>query len=233
MGGADAVDGVRTLELKGHARRIFPGGQETKFESTTTILFPAAIRQDLDLAFGRLTTVWTSQGAFTDMGNGPVLLPDLQRTELEAGFHRNLIAMLQARQQSDFHAFDRGPVTVGSTAAEEVEIHSGGQATTLAIDRDNGRILSMRSVSPMEARSGKRETVTVFSDYREVDHLRYPFKTSSALGGEPAAAVELETMRVNSPVEASFFEPSAAPVSPEAPAEPAPAPSPTPTPSSR
>jgi hypothetical protein len=234
MGGAAAVDGTRTLELKGHARRIFPGGQETKFESTTTILLSGAVRQDLDLAFGRLTTVWTNQGAFTDMGNGPVLLPDVQRAELEAGFRRNLVVLLQARKQPDFHAFARGAVSVGSTPAEEIEAHFAGQATTLAIDRATGRILRSRSVSPMEARSGKRETSTEYSDYRMVDGLTYPFSATTSIRGEPAAAIQLESVRVNAAVEPTLFEPSGTPVSAEETAETAaPVPTPTPTPTPR
>jgi hypothetical protein len=230
MGGANAVDGVRTLELKGNAKRIFPGGQETKFQSSTTIQLSGAVRQDLDLAFGRLTTVWTPQGAFTDMGSGPVLLPDVQRAELEAGFRRNLVALLQTRKQPDFHAFDRGEVTVGGVSATEVEVHSAGQATTLAIDRASGRILRTRSVSPMEARSGKRETVTEYSDYRKVDGLTYPFSATTSLGGQPAAAIQLESVRLNGPVEAALFEPSTAPVPAEGPEETSPTPAATPTP---
>src|SRR5262245_3177288 len=97
MGGAAVVDGIKTLELRGKATRKFPGGNAVDFSSTTYMLFPDQYRQDVTLPMRSLVTVWTPQGAFTDMGDGPVILPDAQRTAMEQGLRRNLVGLMKSR----------------------------------------------------------------------------------------------------------------------------------------
>ncbi len=236
MGGAKVVDGVVTLGLSGKARRVFPGGREIAFDSRTMIQLSGAVRQELDLPFGKLVTVWTPKQAFTDMGDGPVLLPDVQGAEIESGFRRNLIALLQARTQADFRAVDRGPTRVGAAAAEEVEVTQAGLVTKLAIEPATGLILASRYVTPMEARSTARESVTEYSDYALADGLSYPFSTSTSIKGEVSLTVKLEKVEVNRALEPTLFLPKTAPVSPDVPAAPSPeapppaAPPPAPTP---
>jgi hypothetical protein len=222
MGGAKVVDGVVTLGLTGKARRVFPGGQEIAFDSRTMIQLSGAVRQELDLPFGKLVTVWTPKQAFTDMGDGPVLLPDAQGAEIESGFRRNLIALLQARTQADFRAVDLGPTRVGAAAAEEVEVTQAGLVTKLAIEPATGFILASRYVTPMEARSTARESVTEYSSYALANGLSYPFSTSTSINGELSLAVKLEKVEVNRALEPTLFLPKTAPVSPDVPAAPSP-----------
>jgi hypothetical protein len=231
MGGAKTIDGIQSLELKGKAKRIFPGGQDVVFDSRMTILVSGSVRQELDLPFGKLVTVATPAGAFTDIGDGPVLLPDAQREELESSFRRNLIVLLQARSRPDFRATAKGPAAFADGPAEQVEILSRGVEASLAIDAATGRIRAIRHLAVFGQAAGGKENVTKFSDYRTVKGLSYPFTAASTTGGEPSYSMQLETVAINEAVDPSIFEPKGNPVAPDAPAmEPSPSPSPAPTP---
>jgi hypothetical protein len=225
MGGAAAVDGVKTLELRGKATRKFPGGNNVDFASTTYLLFPDLYRQDVTLPMGSLVTVWSPQGAFTDMGDGPVILPDAQRTAMEQGFRRNLVGLMKARTSPGFRATAKGPGTTSTGAAVElVEVTSQGHTTTLGIDAASGRVLMAKWEGRIGAGGEPGETVTEFSDFKAVPGgLTYPYALSSVFAGNPTHSVALESVVVNGAMDPTLFEPKGAPV----PAEPAQAPTPS------
>ncbi len=236
MGGAAAIDGVKSLELVGKTKRIFPGGQETDFTSDATILMSGALRQELTLSFGKLTTVWTPRGAFTDMGDGPVLLPDVQSKELAKAFRRNLIGLLQGRKAPGFRAAALGPTAPmpGSPSAERVQISNGTEEVVVEIDPASGRIRAIRYKPEIVGGQEPKESLTEYSDYRRSGPIQYPYSTRTLVGGQVAQVSELEKVTVNGPVDESTFEPKTAPVPAEGANEPirteTPAPKPNPKP---
>jgi hypothetical protein len=225
MGGVAVVDGVKALELRGKATRMFPGGNNVDFASTTYLLFPDHYRQDVTLPMGSLVTVWSPQGAFTDMGDGPVILPDAQRTAMEQGFRRNLVGLMKARTMPGFRATAKGAGTTSTgDAVELVEVASQGHTTILGIDAASGRILLAKWQGRIGAGGEPGETVTEFSDFKSVPGggLIYPYALSSVFAGNPTHSVALESVVVNGALDPALFEPKGAPV----PAEPAQAPAP-------
>jgi hypothetical protein len=224
MGGTGVVDGVKTLELRGKATRKFPGGNSVDFNSTTYLAFPDRYRSDVQLPMGSLVTVWTPEGAFTDMGDGPVKLPDVQTTAMEQGFRRNLVGLLKARTSPGFVATAKGPgKTPAGAAVELVEVRSGGHTTVLGIDPASGRILSTSWSGRIGAGGEPGETVSEFTDFRAgSDGLIYPYALTSTFAGTPTHSVVLESVLVNATIDPALFEPKGVPVS----AEPAVAPTP-------
>lgn len=215
------VDGVKTLQANAKVKRKFPGGNEVEFDSKTALLFPDRYRQEARLPMGEIVTVWVPEGAFTDMGNGPVLLPEAQDAALEDSFRRNLVSLLQARSRPGFRA-TTGSAGEGAAETESLDIDSGGLRTTLEIDRATGRVRRLRYLSASAAAGIGGETVVEFSDWRPVKGLNYPFGFSSTVAGKPTHAGQVQELTVNAPLEASLFEPKGAPVPAEPVATPAP-----------
>jgi len=224
MGGANAVDGIRSLEIHGKAKRIFPSGEEVPLTIGMQLLFPDRYRQTIELPTVTLTTVLAPEGAYTDMGDGPVILPEAQKTEFENGFRRNLLSLLRSRRSPGFRATALPPADRG----DQVEVASGGVTAVLVLDRDSGRILQMRFTTAEGVRLS--ENVTDYSDWRTVAGLSYPFATATSAGGKPTNSVQLESLVVDGPLDPGVFQPKTAPVPAEN-TDPAPAPPvPTPTP---
>ncbi len=217
MGGARAVDAVRSLDLHGKAKRVFPSGEEVSFAMRTSILFPGRFRQEVELPMVRLVTVLGPDGAYTDMGDGPVLLPEAQRMEFDQSYRRNLLAILRSRTAPDFRAVAKG----SSDAGDDVEVQSSGIVVTLTIDRASGRILRLRFTSVLGTAS--KENVTEYSDWRKTSALTYPFAASTLTDGKPANGVVLDSVGVDSPLDPELFQPKTAPVPSDAP-DPAPTP---------
>src|SRR5450432_1382532 len=158
MGGAKAVDGVRSLDLKGKAKRTFPSGEEVSFAMRTSILFPGRYRQEVELPMVKLVTVLGPDGAYTDMGDGPVLLPEAQRIEFDQSYRRNLLAVLRARNAPGFRAVAKASTEAG----DDVEVDASGVVVTLTIDRATGRIARLRFVSVLGPAT--KENVTEYTD---------------------------------------------------------------------
>jgi hypothetical protein len=89
-----------------------------------------------------------------------------------------------------------------------------------------GRIIQVSYVgtNPFDASKTERIRV-VYSDFRTVTGLTYPFASDAWTGDEKASAVRLDSIRVNEAVPAELFR------TPER--SPGPTPTPTPTPTFR
>lgn len=228
MGGAKVVDGVKSLEIHGKAKRIFPSGEEVPITISMQMLYPDRYRQEIELPSVKLTTVIGPEGAYTDMGDGPILLPDPQRVEFESGFRRNLISLLRARTAPGFRAEAKGKNAAGN---EEVEVTASPITVTLVLDPKSGRVLQMKHTSAEGIRLN--ENVTEYSDWRTVSGLTYPYATSTSTGGKPANTIQVETIAVDAPLDAALFRPKTAPVPAEGTDPPVPAPIPAATPHPR
>jgi hypothetical protein len=180
---------------------------------------------------GSLVTVWTPQGAFTDMGDGPVILPDAQKTAMEQGFRRNLVGLMKSRTMPGFRATAKGGAATSSGAQVElVEVASQGHTTVLGIDAASGRVLLAKWEGRIGAGGEPGETVTEFSDFKAAGSLTYPYALSSSFAGTPTHSVQLESVAVNGAMDPSLFEPKGAPVPADPPAAPS---TPAPTPAAR
>jgi hypothetical protein len=233
MGGAKVVDGVRSLDMHGKAKRIFPSGEEVSLTIATAILFPDFYRQEVELPAVKLVTVLGPDGAYTDMGDGPVLLPDEQTSEMRQSYQRNLLTLLRARGKAGFHAIAKKTDTQPAGTAQEVEVQAEGIEATLAIEKSSGRITRMVFQGGMP----RKENVTEYSDWRTVSGLTYPFATTTSAAGKPANSVQLESLVVDAPLDPALFHPQSAPVRADAQDAAAPGseatPAPVPTPHGR
>jgi hypothetical protein len=203
MGGA-LVDSLTSLVIEGRTILYEESGQMEQ-PVTTYYSFPHSFRRDVRLSAGMLGTVVTPEGAFLLGPAGTVELPEEKRYEIERSIVRNPVAFLKTRRQKRFEAAFSGTGRVGDEPVEIVRVEIGGEPTTVAISSANGRILQMRYLARGGADEHLGEAVALFSDFRRVDGLTYPFATTGHFEGKKSASTLVERVKVNEPLPGSLF----------------------------
>lgn len=205
LGGADAIDSVKGLELKGKGTRRVQGN-DLEVTTVARYFFPDRSFQELVLPMGTMKTVVSPTAAFIVAGEGSLPLPEAERQSLLKLMNRNLVAVLQARGKPGFSTVPAGKGAVDGVAVELVTVNTGADTITLAIDPATGLILQSTSESGGGA-SAKGTLVVTYADYRRAGPILYPHKAVGTFAGQPAFASQLETVVVNPRLDEALFEP--------------------------
>ena len=220
MGGPAVVDGVRTLVLVGNLQQRSPLGDYTA-AVTTTILYPASVRRDVTLpTLGTISSVLTPEEAFMTGALGTFELGPAERDRLEANTMRFPLSLLKSRHQPLFRA-SAGAASPPGKAGDVLEIRLASAETTLLLDAE-GRIVEVAFTGTALVDLSKKEKIRiVYSDFRNVSGLMFPFSSEGWMGEEKLSTGQLDEVRVNGEVAAELFR------------MPSPAATPTPTPAPR
>jgi YHS domain-containing protein len=206
MGGASKLDSLASYQEK---FTTIQKGPQTDFEikGTRTVIFPDRIRLERVMRFGTVVDVLGPGDSFTLFPGGSRTMSGLQRADQEKQAKRNQLAILRARKSSGFHATTIGPGKVGEAAVEHVAVDLDGLRMVLAIEPSSGRILSL-SYHERGAGGAFGDIVKTFSDFRTVEGLTLPFKTTATFNGEPAQDLSpaVESLIINGKVDPAIFE---------------------------
>ncbi len=205
-GGAAKVDGLKSYQEKGSVgRRTRDGVVEMK--TSLTWVSPDKIRQER--TFGpnmTMATVVTQSEAFFLMREAQSILEE-QRAAFEKQFKLSLLPVLRARRGEGFEAAATGAGRAGETSVEQVAVRFDGLSLTLGVDPSTGRVhsLAYRGRGPGGVFG---DIVQTFSDFRTVEGLTLPFKTSGTFNGEaePTLSSSIESLVINGEVPPSVFE---------------------------
>ena len=203
LGGAQAVDSVRSIDETASVVAKTPGG-EVELKIRLLVAFPDRMLQEIELPQGVVSTVVTADEAFMRGPGGARPLPDSMRTELKKEIDRNLFSLLQNRGAADLSASAVGSDQVGGLKVELVRIDRAGDTVTLGIDPESGRVLSM-AYRGNDLTGARVDTVMTFSDFRKIDGLIMPFASSATFNGEPALSAKTEKLSFNVEVDAARF----------------------------
>jgi hypothetical protein len=117
------------------------------------------------------------------------------------------VALLKARRNKVFQASFAGSGKVGTEAVDLVRVELVGEPTTVAFSAASGRILQMTYVGRGGDDDHPGEAVALFSDFRTVDGLTYPFATTGLFEGKKSVATTVERLKVNESLPSSLFLP--------------------------
>jgi YHS domain-containing protein len=205
-GGAARVDALVSYQEKATTLMQTPQGA-SEVKTSMTRVFPDKYREERTLPFGTIATVVKPGGGFYSLARGGGDLLEEQRAAYAKQYGRNVLALLRARRAGGFAASAAGPGKVGETVVEHVDVSAGGVSARLGIDPATGRVLSM-SYRGRGQGGMFGEVVQTFSDFRAVEGLTLPFKTTGTFNGEPSPAhtSTVESIVINAAVEPSLFE---------------------------
>jgi hypothetical protein len=133
------------------------------------------------------------------VNNGARPMPEGNRAAIYKELYHELVVLFRARTRSDFKA--------SATGNESVDVELPGFTTTLGIDPGTGRVVSQtyRGRGPGGVLG---QIVINYSDYRTVDGLSLPFKTTATFDGEPfpPLSATIETIKINGQIDPSNFK---------------------------
>jgi YHS domain-containing protein len=164
-----------------------------------TFAFPDSLRQETVRQNFTLVSVITPSDSFVMVNNGARPLPEAGRAAIYKELYHELIVLLRARTRSDFKAW--------ATGNGDVAIELPGFTTTLGIDPATGRVVS-QTYKGRGPGGVLGEIAINYSDYRSVEGLSLPFKTTATFDGQPLPPLSttIEAIKINGSIDTSSFK---------------------------
>jgi len=204
-GGAARLDGLAGYQASTRLVQQRTGG-DLEIQSSTTVVFPARVRQETKAPWGTYTSVVTPEDAFMITPRGARALHRLQRRGIEIEQRRTPLVILRSRGQVGFVALHAGLASVDGVPVERVELELSGLRVTLGIEAASGRILSLAYRGRANQPDGRVGDVQeVFSDYRSVAGLMLPHRSTATIDGAPLRVVSLEAVTLDPQVDPALF----------------------------
>jgi zinc protease len=192
-GGADKLAAVKDLTKS----YTFKSKSGLNAEQTVQIVLPDTMLQESQLPFGRLVAAVGPEGGWMRAPQGmmPMPAPQLEQAKGELFRLRESI-LLSDRMPSRTVNFVEQAEHNGRPA-DVIEISDeSGASVRLWIDAESGEMVKQTYQS--SAITGAPSQVEqIFSDYRDVDGLRVPFKVTVLANGEEFAQVEVSEILYN------------------------------------
>lgn len=194
LGGGSKLD-----QLQSFQRTELRGNQA---KNILVVTFPDSLRQELVRPTFTLASVITPSESFVVFNSAARPMPEDNRTAIFKELYHDPLFLFRARTQPDFK------VSLASSGAEErVEIGLPEFTTTLGIDPATGRVVNQtyRGRGPGGLVG---EIVINYSDFRTVEGLLLPFKTTATFDGQPfpALSATVEAITINGQVDPSSFK---------------------------
>ena len=187
--------GSRLDQLRSLQRTDLRGNQ---VKNILTLAFPDSLRQETVRPNFTLVSVITPSESFVMVSNRARPMAEDNRAAIYKELNRDPIFLLRARTRPDFKA---------SSTGDSVDIELSGFTTTLGIDPGTGRVVSQtyRGRGP----GGLVGQVVInYSDFRTVEGLSLPFKTTATFDGQPfpALSATIEAITINGQIDPSSFK---------------------------
>jgi hypothetical protein len=167
-----------------------PGGM--KIKQNNRYLTPAFFRQDQELPFGKIVAYTDGKMGWlaTPQGFQPMPLPVLKQAQGEI-FRSLLHVMLADRDAS---------LTIVATGDNAIEISSkDGNRVKIELDPSSG--LPTSETFRQEGTAANIEET--FSDWRDVEGLKMPFKMTLQQNGKPAGELNVQQYKWNTGLNAN------------------------------
>ncbi|HEU4769547.1 MAG TPA: hypothetical protein VFS77_19430 [Pyrinomonadaceae bacterium] len=198
----EALDGGPKLDQLKTIQRTDVRANQAK--TILTLQFPDALRQETVRPNFTLASVVTPAESFVLVNNAARPMADANRAFVQKELYREPIVLLRARRHPDFKA---SLASKGEQTLEHIDIELSGFTTTLAVDSATGRVVS-------QAYKGRGpggvlgQIVINYSDFRTVDGLLLPFKTTATFDGQPfpALSATTEAITINPQLDPSTFK---------------------------
>ena len=149
---------------------------------------PSYFRQESQLPQGRIVAYTDGKGGWinTPQGQGP--LTGQQLEQVRGDLFRMYVRLLLSDQQSDR--------TVNAVDDETVEISGPGEIVTLKMNPDTGLPASIYYQSK-PAQGPPLKVEDTYSEFREVDGIKFPVQLTILNGGRKFADVTVTEIRLN------------------------------------
>jgi YHS domain-containing protein len=187
--------GAKLDQLQSFQRTDVKGNQ---IKNILVLAFPDTLRQETVRSNFTLASVITPSDSFVLVNNSARPMSEANRAFVHKELNHELLVLFRARMRSDFKAWAEG---------KAVEVELPGFTTTLEIDPGTGRVISQayRGRGPGGVVG---QIVINYSDFRTVEGLSLPFKSTATFDGQPfpALSATVEALTINGQIDPSSFK---------------------------
>ena len=204
MGGARRIDAVNSLQQAGPVA-LKMGEGEMEIPTRLIMVYPDRMMVEVVTIVGTIVRVLSPDESFVTIPTGTQLMTDEMRRQFEEQMNRDLLMLLKFRKDPGFRPVAMGRKEVEGFTVELVSVRSRGVVSTLGIDPDTGRPLTLSYPGKHPRTGAPGEFVTVFSDFRDVNGVLFPFARRVSLDGEPSSSFASESVEIDAPVDDAIF----------------------------
>jgi len=193
LGAGSKLDQLRSYQLTNL--------REDKVKNSLVLSFPDTVRQETIRPTFTLTSIITPSDSFTVVNNVARPMSEASRAAIYKELNHHLLVLLRARTRSDFKA------SLSTEDKSAVDVELPGFTTTLGIDPGTGRVVTQKYTG--RGPGGVVGQIVInYSDYRTVEGLSLPFKTTATFDGEPFPALSTtsEAITVNGQIDPAAFK---------------------------
>jgi YHS domain-containing protein len=189
------LGGSKLDQLQTFQRTELRGNQA---KNILAVAFPDSLRQEVVRPTFTLASVITPSESFNVFNNAARPMPADNRTAFYKELYHDPLFLFRARTQPDFKAW---------LAGSGLEVELPEFTTTLGIDPATGRVVS-QTYKGRGPGGLVGEIVINYSDFRTVEGLSLPFKTTATFDGQPfpALSATVEAITINGQIDPSSFK---------------------------
>ena len=203
-GGQDAFNRIRSFTIKTESE-IVQAESRLQLTVTETVLLPDKTRQVMELAAGTRIQVLNRESGWKRIGKKVSDLSNIEKREMQRGLFRDVINLFKSWQNADFTVSYFGTEILAGKTAYVLHIRNrSGDFFNLYVNAET--YLIDKKAYQGAAEAGLATFEEIYSDYREVDGIKLPFKTVIRTNGRKFMESKVLQARLNVDVDDSFFE---------------------------
>ncbi|MEM8961666.1 MAG: pitrilysin family protein, partial [Acidobacteriota bacterium] len=205
-GGAVAIEAVQSMARTSKATLNTPQGP-MELAVKGVMALPDKMSQTMTLPFGTMQQLYDGGKAFVVSPQGAQQLPPAQAAELQLGIDRDLIVVLQQRNDDGVTMVAGEPVERAGIQVIPVQIQRAGDTVTIEIDPQTGQVKSLAYDGRHPITQAPARLTEVYDDYRESGGVVLPFASRLEADGETVIETVVEQIEINPEIDDSAFAP--------------------------
>ncbi len=205
VGGRDAVGGIRDAIIVGEATVSTPFG-EFKGEQRMFLHAPDRLRVEVKLPQMTLVQVLSGDSGWVSTPMGTQDVPASAAKELRAAFRRLFFQLLRLGEREGVTVSYLGSESVEGKPAEVLQYQDEEHVFTLYVEAASHLPLKLKYHGTDPFSGARAEFEEIYSDYREVSGVKYPFRTVVLQAGKRFTEFLVSEVKINTGVAEELFK---------------------------
>jgi zinc protease len=204
-GGAARLRAVRDLASRSAVSVTTPNGS-VDGEIAVVVRLPAQTRIEMSMLGQSGIQVLNGDQAWSSSGGQVQDLSGEQKQAMEAGLRTQVLPFLKRLADGAAQVGWVAEEKVGGEEVDVLQVVDAGTLSRASFGRASGLLLRLEQEEPAMFGGGKVPMARLYSDYREVDGIRVPFRTERLARGTRLIEDRVTSLAINRGVAESQFQ---------------------------
>ncbi|MCX6142949.1 MAG: insulinase family protein [Ignavibacteriales bacterium] len=203
--GGPALLGIKDIILVGKQLQVTPMG-EFAMDAEIKVVRPNKMLAHMKTPMGDMTMVFDGNNAWVKSPMGTQDLPGSQREEMVQQVYGDVYYILQIAEKGEYAFQYLKDDSIDGKAMSVVLARHAPSKFNLQLFIDSKTGLVIKKVSKQTGQKGPVTNEEVYSDYRLVDGVQFPFKTVGTSDGKKVSELTLTSVKLNAGVKEDVFK---------------------------